>query len=329
MKILSIVGTRPQIFKLDPDLSDVIVNTGQHKDKDMDAIHFKAMKIKPKYNLGCSSDEMGKMIDKLRGVLRKENPDAALVYGDTYSTLAGAIACSVENIKFGHVEAGLRSHDNTMPEEVNRKVADMLATWKFAPSHSAMRNLLEEGLSKGAIHSGDPLFWSFNYFLPLKKRKDFRKFVFATIHRRENLEPHNLKEIIKGLGMIDSPVYFPLHPHTRRIIKKLKIKIPKNIEMVKPQPRKQTLEKIHNSKLVITDSGGIQREAYWMTRLSLCIRPVTEWEEIVESGWSRLVPANAKRIAEEAMRDHKAHGVVELPRNNPYKLIKETLEDSV
>jgi len=328
MKILSIVGTRPQIFKLDPKLSDVIVNTGQHSDKNMDADHLKEMKIKPKYNLGCSSGEMGKMIDKLRDVLRKEKPDVALVYGDTYSTLAGAIACSLENIKFGHVEAGLRSHDKTMPEETNRIVADVLATWRFAPTHVAMRNLLEEGLGQGAVHSGDPLFWSFNYFMPIKKAKDFGTYIFATIHRRENLEPHNLKEIIKGLGMIDFPVYFPLHPHTRRIINKYKIKIPKNVEMVKPQLRKKTLERIHNSKMVITDSGGIQRESYWMTRFSLCIRPVTEWEDIIQKSWSVLVPANAKRIAEAVTVEYKP-GMAELPRQNPYKIIKETLEGGI
>ena len=326
MKILSICGTRPQVFKVYPD-SDVIVNTGQHKDKEMDSNHYKDMKIKPKYNLGCSSDEMGKMIDKLRVVLKKENPDAVLVYGDTYSTLAGAVACSLENIKFGHVEAGLRSHDKTMPEETNRIVADILATWKFAPSHTAMRNLLEEGLSKGSVHSGDPLFWSFNNFVPVKKTKDWNKFIFCTIHRRENLEPHNLKEIIKGLGMIDMPVYFPVHPHTKRILKKQKIKIPKNVELVKPQPRKKTIEQIYNSKMVITDSGGIQREAYWMATKSLCVRPVSEWEEIVDGGWSRLVPANAKRISEEIAREYAPPGIVELPRNNPYKIIKKTLEE--
>lgn len=323
--ILSIVGTRPQIFKLDPKLSDVIVNTSQHYDEEMAGQHFKEMKIKPKYNLNCTSDEIGKMIDKCREVIKKEKPDIGLVYGDTYSTLAGAMAFSLENIPFGHVEAGLRSHDKSIPEETNRIITDVLAKWKFAPTHLAMRNLLEEGLGQNAHHIGDPLFWSFNYFLPLKKTKDFGKYIFATIHRRENLESENLKEILEGFGLIKDKIYFPIHPHTKRIIKKNRLKIPRNVEVVKPQSRKNTLEKIHNSKLVITDSGGIQREAYWMFRHSLIIRLVTEWMDIVEGGWSTLVPANARRIAEMASKEWKHSTIVEMPKSNPYSQIKEIL----
>jgi UDP-N-acetylglucosamine 2-epimerase len=325
MKILSIIGTRPQAFKLDPKLSDVIVNTGQHWDECMMGDHLKEMKCKPKYNLGCTSEEIGKMIDKLREVLRKEKPDVVLVYGDTYSTAAGAYAASLENIPIGHVEAGVRSHDKSMPEETNRVMADVLAKWKFAPTHNAMKNLLEEGLGHEAYHITDPLYWSLNFFLPLKKAKDYGTYIFTTIHRRENLEPENLKQIIEGLGMIPEKVYFPLHPHTKRILKKYYIKIPKNIEIVKPQLRKHTLERIFNSKMVITDSGGIQREAYWILKHSLVIRPVTEWVEIQERGWATLVPANAIRIA-EAVKEYKHELMPELPRGNPYERIREILE---
>jgi len=325
MKILSVIGCRPQVFKLDPNLSDVVVNSGQHFDEDMMDDHLKEMKIKPKYNLGCTSNEIGKMIDKIRAVLQKEKPDVVLVYGDTYSTLAGAIAASIENISIGHVEAGLRSHDKSMPEETNRIVADILAKWKFAPTHNAMRNLMEEGLGASSYHISDPLFWSFNYFVPLKKAKDFGTYIFATIHRQENLVPGNLREIMDGFGKIPQKIYFPVHPHTARILKKNGIKIPKNVEVVKPQSRKRTLERIYNSKLVITDSGGVQREAYWMLRHSLVIRPVSEWVEIVERGWATLLPANAQRIA-EAVKEYKHGEMPELPRGNPYKKIKETLE---
>jgi len=324
-KILSVIGTRPQIFKLDPDLSDVIVNTGQHYDSDMDADHVKEMKLKIKYNLGCTSDEVGKMIDKLREVLQKEKPDVVLVYGDTYSTLAGSIAASLENIPSGHVEAGLRSFDKSMPEETNRIVADVLAYWRFAPSHGAMRNLLEEGLGRNSYHSGDPLFWSFNYFVPIEKTKDYNKYVFCTIHRRENLTPENLKEIMEGLGQLEGGVLFPMHPHTRRILKKNNIKIPKTVKIMKPQLRRKTLEMIYNARLIITDSGGIQREAYWMMKHSLCIRAVTEWTEILEKGYTTLVPPNAERIADMGNSAYRHHAEVELPRNNPYKIIKEVL----
>jgi len=325
MRILSIIGTRPQAFKVYPK-SDVIINTGQHYDENMMDTHLKDMKLKPKYDLGCTSDQFGLMTDKCREIIKKEKPDIGLVYGDTYSTLAGAIAFSLENIPFGHVEAGLRSHDKTMPEEKNRILADVAATWRFAPSHAAMRNLYEEGLGQGAHHIPDPLFWSLNHFVPLKKNKDFGTYIFATIHRRENLEPENLTAIFEGLGLIKERIYFPLHPHTKRIIKKNKIKIPKNVEIVKPQPRKETLSKIYNSKLVITDSGGIQREAYWMLRHSLIIRPVSEWVEIVEDGWSTLLPANAIKIS-EAVKEYKHLKMPDLPKGNPYQKIKEKLED--
>ena len=319
-KICSIVGGRPQIFKIDPKLSEIIVNTEQHYDDDMAGVHFRDMKIVPKYNLGCTSDEIGKMIDECRKVLQKEKPDIVLVYGDTYSTLAGAVASSLENIPIGHVEAGLRAHDKSLPEETNRIVADVLATYRFAPCHLAVRNLQEEGLGEGTYFVGDTLFWSMNYFTPLAKRKNYGKYIFASIHRRENLEPDVLKEILEGLGKV-GPVYLPLHPHTRRIIKKNKLKIPKNIEVVKPQPRKRTLEKIYNSRLVITDSGGIQREAYWIGKHSLIVRTTTEWMEIVGNGWATLVPASAKRIEDAAKQKYQHAVMPDIPRHNPFKEI--------
>jgi UDP-N-acetylglucosamine 2-epimerase len=325
MKIASIIGGRPQIFKVDPDLTKLIIDTGQHYDHEMAGQHFKEMKIKPKYFLNCTSEEIGKMIDEARKVLRKEKPDVVIVYGDTYSTLAGAIAASLENIKVAHVEAGLRSHDRSMPEETNRIVADVLSTYRFCPTHVAMRNLIEEGLGEGSYLVGDTLFWTMKYFTPIKDSKDKDKYVFASIHRRENLNPDILREILKGLGEIKMPIYFPIHPHTHRIIKKNKLKIPKNVEVVKPQSRKKTLERIHNSKMVITDSGGITREAYWMLKHSLIIRWTTEWEEIVSNGWATLVPANAKKIAEAGNAEYPHAVPPQLPRHDPYAGVRKIL----
>lgn len=321
-KILSIIGGRPQVFKVDPKLSDVIVNTGQHFDDDMFGQHLREMKIKPKYNLECTSDELGKMIDKLREVLKKEKPDVVLVYGDTYSTMAGAVATSLENIPLGHVEAGLRSNDKSMPEETNRIVADVLAKWKFAPTHYAMDNLLNEGLGDNAYYVGDSLFWSLNYFLPLKKSKDFGTYIFASIHRRENLTPENLKEIFKGFSMVDDKIYLPLHPHTKREMKKHNIKASKNVEIVKPQSRLDTLTKIFNSKLVITDSGGVQRESFWLLKHVLIIRPVTEWIDIIEKGWGTLTPAIAERIASEIKEVRMHHDAPDFVHINPYEKIE-------
>jgi len=324
-KILSVIGSRPQVFKIDPTLSDVFINTGQHADEDMFGQHLKEMKLKIKYNLGCTSDEIGRMIDRTREVLRKEKPDVAVVYGDTYSTFAGAVASSMENIPLAHVEAGLRSHDKSMPEETNRIVADVLASWRFAPTHHAMNNLLNEGMGENSYYSGDSLFWSLNRFLPLKKTKDSGTYIFASIHRRENLQPEKLKEIFEGFGMIDERIYLPLHPHTRRVLKKNRIKIPKNIEVVKPQPRSVTLSKIHNCRIVITDSGGVQREAFWLLKHSLIIRSVTEWEEIMEKGWGTLVPPIAQRIAEAAKEKYIHNDAPDFVKINPYEIIKNVL----
>lgn len=326
IKILQVIGGRPQAFKVIPGLGDVLVNSGQHSDFDMFGVHLKAMKLKPKYNLGCTSEELGTMLDKLRLVIRKEKPELVMVYGDTYSTLAGAMAANLEGVEVGHVEAGLRSFDKSMPEETNRVVTDILSKYKFCPTHTAVNNLVNEGLGNGCYHIADPLFWSLNKFLPIKRSKDYQQYIFASIHRRENLEPENLKEILNGLGMVEKPVYLPLHPHTARIIKKHKLKIPKNILLEKPQPRKKTLERILNAALVITDSGGVQREAYWFLRHSLIIRPVTEWSEIVDRGWATLVPPIAERIRDAAKADYQHPNAPDLPRGNPYQQIKEILQ---
>ena len=323
MKILSVIGGRPQIFKIDKSLKQVIVNTGQHYDDEMAGRHFRDTKLKPKYNLNCDSEQMGLMIDKIRNVLRREKPDIVLVYGDTYSTLAGSIASSLENITLAHVEAGLRSHDKSMPEETNRIVADVLATYRFAPTHTAMRNLMEEGLGDNTFHVGDSLFWSMKKLLPLKKTDDFGTYIYASIHRRENLAPDNLREILNGLGT--QKVFFPMHPHTRRVIKKSRLKVPKNIEVVKPLPRKESLERMFNSRFIVTDSGGILREAYWMLRYSVIIRTVTEWPEIVDGGWGQLVPPVAERIARAMEGEHRVIAKVELPYINPYHEIKRVL----
>lgn len=326
MKIVSIIGGRPQIFKVVPIKGSILIDTGQHYDDAMAGQHFREMKLKPKYHLGCTSEEIGKMIDKLREVLRKELPDLVIVYGDTYSTLAGSMAASLENIDIAHVEAGLRSFDKSMPEETNRVVTDHLAKYRFCPTHQAMRNLLDEGLGNGSYFVGDPLFWSLTKFTPIKRSKDYQQYIFASIHRRENLEPETLAEIITQLGAVEKPVYLPLHPHTARIIKKNRIKIPKNIQVVKPQTRRATLERIQNSAFVITDSGGVQREAYWLLKHTLIVRPVTEWQDIVDRGWATLV--SPENISREAKAPHVHSGPPDLHLKNPFQAIKNILHEA-
>lgn len=325
-KILSVIGTRPQLLKLDPTLADVIINSGQHYDNELWGQHLKEAKIKPKYNLGLDSDNVGLMIDKIRPILRTEEPDIVVVYGDTYSTVAGALAAAWEGIPVAHIEAGLRSGDMTMPEEINRVVADRLSSYKFCPTHTAIMNLRNEGLGDNTFHVGDPLLQNLKNFMPLKKRKDFGTYVLMSIHRQENLTKENLVEILEGVGAYGKPVLFPIHPHTRRLLKKYRIKVPKNIEVVKPLTRAKTLDRVFNSAFVITDSGGLQREAYWMLRHVYIIRTSTEWPEIIDRGWGTLLPANAKRIAEEIVAERRHLNAPELLAVNPHKEIRRVLK---
>lgn len=304
MKILGVFGTRPQALKIDPKLCDVWVNTGQHWDDDLVGQHLKARKILPKYNLNLTSDETGVMMDKIRVILRKERPDIVVVYGDTNSTAAGAWAGALENIPVAHIEAGLRSGDNSMPEEINRKIADLLASWKFCPTTQAYNNLLKENLGQQAFIVGDPLFDSLDEYIPIKDLKNKRKYIFATIHRQENDTKEHLRDIFSALGRIDEPVILPLHPRIRRSLKRWRIKIPKNVELLKPLSRKESLEYTTNARLVITDSGGVQREAYWTTVPCVVLRNTTEWTETVDEGWATLVGANEERIL-DAIKNFK------------------------
>lgn len=303
-RILGIIGTRPQLLKIDPKLCDVIVNTGQHYDDDMAGQHIRQRKLKPKYNLNLDSDHIGPMIEKLREIIRKEQPRIVVVYGDTYSTAAGALAASWEGVPIAHIEAGLRCGDITVPEEVNRIIADRLASWRFCPTTHSRNNLLNEALGDNTHIVGDPLFDSLKEILPTKKTKDFRQYILATIHRRENLTKEPLQEIVSALGECGQRVVFPMHPHTKRVLKKFSVKIPKNVEVITPVGRKHMVQLTTNAKAVVTDSGGLQRESYWFLVPSVIVRNTTEWEEIVTDGYSTVTGANKVKILEALQKPH-------------------------
>lgn len=319
--ILAIIGTRPQILKVDPNTVDVVVNTSQHYDDELAGQYFRERKIKPKYNLGLSSDETGLMIDKLRKILQKEKPDKVLVYGDTNSTLAGSIAAAYENIPFGHVEAGVRSGDTSMLEEINRIVADRLATYRFCPDLPAYDNLLKEGLEQNTMIVGDSLFDTLIDYLPIRKRKDKGQYIFASIHRRENMN-ENLVSIFNALERTNKKVYFSLHPHTKRVIKKLRIKVGKNIEIIKPQNRKKTLEYISNAHIVVSDSGGVLRESYWCLVPCVVPRTITEWDYIRQEGWAAVVGANEEKILSAIMTLHPTTQPQHFPKQGANEKIK-------
>lgn len=324
-KVLGIVGTRPQLLKVDPLLCDVIVNTGQHYDDDMAGQHLRQRKIKPKYNLGIDSENIGKMIDAIRDVIKRESPEIVVVYGDTYSTAAGALAASWEGVPVAHVEAGLRCGDMSVPEEINRIIADRLSSWRFCPTALAMNNLLNESLGDNTHMVGDPLFDSLKEVLPTKKTKDYQKFILVTVHRRENLQKENLTNIIGALGKSGERVIFPMHPHTRRILKKFNIKIPKNIEVIKPVGRKEMVKLTTNAKKVVTDSGGLQREAYWFLVPSVLLREACEWMEIVEDGYSIMTGANELRILEALSVPHPHRAIRYLPKYGANEKIRRIL----
>ncbi len=318
MKIVTIIGARPQFIKAGTFsrevlkhnvIEEIIVHTGQHFDENMSDVFFNQMKIpRPKYNLninGKSHGAMtGQMIEAIENVLIKEQPNWVLVYGDTNSTLAGALAASKLHIKIVHVEAGLRSFNTEMPEEINRILTDRISTLLCCPSETAITNLENEGYSNldcKLINSGDIMYEGALFYKTISKNPNFEipeSYSLCTIHRAENTNDlEKLSTIIKALQEIskDSPVIIPIHPRTRNVLEKNKIDTSKLI-LVEPVGYLEMVWLIQNSKMVITDSGGLQKEAYFFEKFCVTLREETEWIELVESGYNILVGTNKKNI---------------------------------
>lgn len=289
MSIITIVGARPNFLKLDPALPQTIIHTGQHYDNEMSDVFFRELKIKkPKYNLGCKGHEVGKMLDRLRPVLVQEKPSFVLVFGDTNSSLAGAMAARYEKIPVAHIESGMRSYTE-MPEELNRLVIDKISKIKLCVSESAMANLEKEGLfDKHTYLVGDPMLDTLSRFLPIKKTRDAQKYILVTIHREENTTNDFVKEFFNALEGVDNKFIMPVHPRMKKIIKFLKGKMPKNVMTIEPQGYKKMISLIANAKKIITDSGGVQREGAWLGVPVLVMRNETEWIELVQKGLIKL-----------------------------------------
>lgn len=315
--IYTIVGTRPNILKIDPQLKQEIINTGQHYNDNMSKIFFNDLDLpEPKYNLKCT--EVGEMIDKLRIIFRKDKPTLILVFGDTNSSLAGALAGAYEKIQVAHIEAGMRSY-NDMPEEINRVLIDKLAKIKLCPNESSMVNLEKEKLFDGNTYLvGDPMVDTLSRFLPIKKRNDNGEYILLTIHREENTNEKFLKKLFEILEDTKKKYIFPVHPRTKKVLGKLKAK---NIKLIEPQGYKEMLELESYAKKIITDSGGVQREGAWMNIPTLIIRETTEWTELVDIGSIKLT--NLKELSED-IKNFK--GVVTtVPNFGVNKRIRETL----
>ena len=318
MKIITILGARPQFIKAGAlsreflnhvDIEEIIVHTGQHFDKNMSDVFFEQMSIpKPKYNLAINNmghgAMTGQMLEKIEKVLIQENPDWVLVYGDTNSTIAGALAAKKLHIKVAHVEAGLRSFNMSMPEEINRILTDRISDLLLCPTETAVENLNKEGfknLDISIFKSGDVMQDAAMFYSKKEEAPNFKipkEFVLSTIHRAENTDnDKRLSSILSGLNFIakSTPIILPLHPRTKNIIKKGSFDI-NNLTIVEPIGYLEMIYLIQRSKVVMTDSGGLQKEAFFFKKPCITLRDETEWVELVKGGFNTLVGANEKLI---------------------------------
>lgn len=314
MKIITVVGARPQFVKAAvvsrelkkyDNVEEILVHTGQHFDQNMSDVFFDEMEIpKPKYNLeinGVGHGAMtGRMLEKLEEVFLTEEPDLVLVYGDTNSTLAGALAAQKLHIKVGHVEAGLRSFNMEMPEEINRILTDRISTILFCPTDSAIKNLKNEGYDNfdcEIVRSGDVMNDAALYYAEKSAQlssvvKSIPKdFILCTLHRAENTDdPKRLKAFVNNLNEVHEsvkPVVIPLHPRTRAKLKEYNIGF--NVKIIDPVGYFDMIELLKNCSMVLTDSGGLQKEAFFFHKTCLTLRDQTEWVELVEAGVNQLV----------------------------------------
>lgn len=342
-KIITVIGARPQFVKaavvsqeLKKEFKEIIVHTGQHYDPNMSDVFFEQLNIpKPDYNLGVGSGshgyQTGEMLIKIEEILIKEKPDYLLVYGDTNSTLAGALAASKLLIPVIHIEAGLRSFNMNMPEEQNRVLTDHISKLLLCPTDTAIVNLKNEGITNGVYNVGDVMCDSVLHFSkianekidlnnidlkPIFNKKEFNKFYLATIHRAENtVGTKNLEEVLLSFEQLDELVVFPIHPRIRKMVQELmNINNYKNIYFVEPVDYLTMLFLTKNAKKVITDSGGLQKECYILDTPCITVRDQTEWVETLEKGYNIL----SKPIFNELLNKINAAKIVDSSKIDYY-----------
>lgn len=320
MKILTIVGARPQFIKaavlsrciaVSGHITEVLVHTGQHYDSNMSDIFFDELDIpRPNHHLGIGGgthgQNTGRMLEKIEALMQVEKPDWVLVYGDTDSTLAGALAASKLHIPVAHVEAGLRSFNHRMPEEINRVLTDHVSTLLFAPTETAVTYLSKEGIVGDKVQLvGDVMYDAALYYRQRAKPPlgDFmascvpNSFVLCTIHRAENTDhKERFNSILNGLAGSPYPVVLPIHPRARRCLTQMGLKIPANVHAIDPVSYLEMMWLEMNCKLVVTDSGGVQKEAYFHGKQCITVREETEWTELVVIGANQLVGVESNKI---------------------------------
>ena len=327
VRILSVVGNRPQFVKSAPlslalrerGVDEVVLHTGQHYDPELSAVFFEELELAPPhYRLetgsGTHGEQTGRMLPEIEAVVLEEQPDVVLVFGDTNSTLAGALAAGKLLVPVAHVEAGLRSFDRTMPEELNRMLVDRLSSMLFCPTDVAVANLVAEGITDGVHQVGDVMYDANLRLAPIaRERSDALErsgvepggYLVLTLHREANVAPEPLARIAEALGRLDEPVIFPAHPRTSSALSTAGLTLPKNVRMLPPAGYLDFAALASQARVVLTDSGGVQKEAYWYGVPCVTLRTTTEWVETLETGWNRLVGSDPEAIvaaAREAAR---------------------------
>lgn len=322
-RIITVLGARPQFIKAaavsraiaaDGRLSERIIHTGQHYDPGMSDIFFKEMEIpEPAHHLGVGGGSHGAMtgeqLARIEAILLEEKPDWVLVYGDTNSTLAGALAAAKLHIPVAHVEAGLRSFNRRMPEEINRVLTDHLSEILFAPTQAAHAQLEREGIADEQIHiTGDVMMDAALHYRSRARRPDWfdaldiesGEFLLCTIHRAENTDsPERLRDILQGLSTSARPIILPLHPRTRKMLERLQLRPSGPVHIVDPVGYLEMVWLEMHCHAVVTDSGGVQKEAYFHGKPCITLRDETEWTELVELGVNTLVGADPQHIAKQ------------------------------
>jgi UDP-N-acetylglucosamine 2-epimerase len=327
LKVATVLGARPQFIKCAPVsrelrkiATEILIHTGQHYDENMSEVFFRELALpEPDYNLGVGSGpqgaQTGEMLKGIEVVLLREQPDYVLVYGDTNSTLAGALAAAKLHIPVAHVEAGLRSYNRMMPEEINRVLTDHLASLLFCPTETAVKNLAQESITKGVHLVGDVMYDALRQNTQIAERTSRilehlqlqpKAYLLATVHRAENTDqPENLRSIFGAfvdLAASREVVVFPVHPRTRKQLAALGIAPPAKLKMIDPVSYLDMLWLEKNAKAIMTDSGGVQKEARWLQVPCVTLREETEWVETVQAGWNILVGTDADLMKAAAER---------------------------
>jgi UDP-N-acetylglucosamine 2-epimerase (non-hydrolysing)/UDP-GlcNAc3NAcA epimerase len=303
VKVFTVVGNRPQFIKAAPlsaalgaaGVDEVVLHTGQHYDRELSGVFFEELRLRePQHRLDLQSADPAEMEPAIAARIRSEEPDLVLVYGDTNSTLAGARAAATESIPLAHVEAGLRSGDLSMPEEHNRIETDRIAWLLFCPDDRSRTTLNAEGVLGRIYVVGDVMSDASRRFAPIARERfpipfEPRSYIVATVHRQANVEQPRLGRIVDGLNRIEERIIFPAHPRTRARMEQAGLELAEHVRVVEPLSYLELASLASQARVIVTDSGGLQKEAYWYRVPCVTLRPSTEWVDTVKLGANVLV----------------------------------------